>query len=62
MALASAMACLAWSALAVLPTAHAQVASSQTAMSISRSLSLPAQPLGQALNALARIWGGVGLG
>jgi outer membrane receptor for ferric coprogen and ferric-rhodotorulic acid len=56
-ALASAMACLAWSALAVLPTAHAQSASSQTAMSTSRSLSLPAQPLGQALNALARTWG-----
>ena len=47
-ALASAMACLAWSALAVLPTAHAQAVSSQTAMSTSHSLSLPAQPLGEA--------------
>ena len=56
-ALASAMACLAWSGLAVLPTAHAQSASSHTAMSTSHSLSVPAQPLGQALNALARTWG-----
>lgn len=43
-ALASAMACLAWSGLAVLPTAHAQSASSHTAMSTSHSLSVPAQP------------------
>ncbi|WP_407716046.1 secretin and TonB N-terminal domain-containing protein [Comamonas testosteroni] len=56
-ALASAMVCLAWSGLALLPTAHAQSAGSQTAMSTPHSLSLPAQPLGQALNALARTWG-----
>ena len=57
MALTIAMRCLVWSALAVLPMAHAQNAGSQAAMTTSRNLSLSAQPLGQALNALARTWG-----
>lgn len=53
---ALALACsMALAGLAMLP-AHAQQASGQAAMAVSHSLNLPAQPLGQALNALARTW------
>ncbi len=52
------MACLmalaGWSAW---PAAQAQQSAGQAAMVVSQRLSLPAQPLGQALNALARTWG-----
>lgn len=57
MALASAVACLAWAGVVALPEAHAQAGASEAGMATSHALNLPAQPLGQTLNALARTWG-----
>lgn len=54
LALACLMALAGWSAW---PAAQAQQSAGQAAMVVSQSLNLPAQPLGQALNALARTWG-----
>lgn len=55
--LACAIACLAAAGGVAVPAAHAQGGTAQAAWAASRSLNLPAQPLGQSLNALARTWG-----
>lgn len=57
-ALACSLACAGSLALLALPgPVHAQPAAAQTAMAATQSLNMRVQPLGQALNALARTWG-----